>query len=166
MSGKVEAVGYFSSIEILSVIHPNMETFIFTFSLPQGDSGGPLYARSEDGNITLVGVVSFGNGCARRSAPGVYVRISSYKNWLTRTIVNGSVTRKSATPVLNTWAIAGISVAGVVAVIIGGIIAIAVMRRRQKGPERLQEEQPDEEEDLSSPSRQPSTIPSMSGISN
>ena len=40
----------------------------------QGDSGGPLYDKN---NNVLVGVVSFGNGCALPNFPGVYSRISS-----------------------------------------------------------------------------------------
>lgn len=39
----------------------------------QGDSGGPLVV---DGK--LVGIVSFGNGCARPDNPGVYTRVSTY----------------------------------------------------------------------------------------
>lgn len=39
----------------------------------QGDSGGPIVV---DGK--LVGVTSWGEGCARRGKPGVYVRISRY----------------------------------------------------------------------------------------
>ena len=46
-----------------------------------GDSGGPLYDKGEN---TVVGIVSWGNGCAKEGYPGVYARVSSavrkYKN--------------------------------------------------------------------------------------
>jgi secreted trypsin-like serine protease len=39
-----------------------------------GDSGGPLFDK---GKNVVVGIVSFGNGCAQSAYPGVYSRISS-----------------------------------------------------------------------------------------
>jgi trypsin len=41
----------------------------------QGDSGGPMQAPAFGGLFRLTGVVSFGQGCARPDAPGVYVRV-------------------------------------------------------------------------------------------
>lgn len=43
----------------------------------QGDSGGPLVARGR-----LIGLVSWGNGCARAGSPGVYTRISAAIGWM------------------------------------------------------------------------------------
>ena len=51
----------------------------------QGDSGGPASAII-DGRTTLVGVVSWGEGCARRLKYGVYSRISTAAEWIATTI--------------------------------------------------------------------------------
>jgi secreted trypsin-like serine protease len=51
----------------------------------QGDSGGPLVWRTLDGPV-LVGVVSWGEGCARKLRYGVYTRVSAYRDWIDRTI--------------------------------------------------------------------------------
>jgi len=37
----------------------------------QGDSGGPLFGR-EAGTPVQVGIVSWGNGCAKKPFPGVW----------------------------------------------------------------------------------------------
>jgi len=44
----------------------------------QGDSGGPAVV---DGPL-LVGIVSWGIGCARPNYPGVYTRVSSVYSWI------------------------------------------------------------------------------------
>ena len=51
----------------------------------QGDSGGPVVSRVT-GTNQLVGVVSFGDGCARRLKYGVYTRVSQISQWIADTM--------------------------------------------------------------------------------
>ncbi|EQC27684.1 hypothetical protein SDRG_14522 [Saprolegnia diclina VS20] len=47
----------------------------------QGDSGGPLTV-SKDGKDVLVGLTSWGLGCAQAGLPGVYARLSYAKDFI------------------------------------------------------------------------------------
>lgn len=48
----------------------------------QGDSGGPLVKIDVNGCPYQVGVVSWGVGCAREATPGIYTRVSAYRDWI------------------------------------------------------------------------------------
>lgn len=47
----------------------------------QGDSGGPLVIQ-DGSTFTQVGIVSWGEGCARPDFPGVYSRVSGQIDWI------------------------------------------------------------------------------------
>ncbi|XP_064099125.1 LOW QUALITY PROTEIN: transmembrane protease serine 4-like [Macrobrachium nipponense] len=53
----------------------------------QGDSGGPLLLKTEDGTWVLVGLVSFGMGCAREDIPGVYLNIAPFLDFVNASLL-------------------------------------------------------------------------------
>lgn len=48
----------------------------------QGDSGGPLVGYDKNGCPFQIGIVSWGDGCARANSYGVYTKVAHYKEWI------------------------------------------------------------------------------------
>merc|ERR1711879_646079 len=46
-----------------------------------GDGGSPLVCQAQSGRWTVVGLVSWGIGCASE-LPGVYVDVAHYRDWI------------------------------------------------------------------------------------
>ncbi|XP_043362354.1 transmembrane protease serine 12 isoform X4 [Dermochelys coriacea] len=59
----------------------------------QGDSGGPLVCYHLDtSKYYLIGITSFGFGCGRPKLPGIYVRVSRYKKWISAHLISATRT--------------------------------------------------------------------------
>ncbi|KAM7314543.1 serine proteinase stubble [Ixodes scapularis] len=54
----------------------------------EGDSGGPLVLKDPNtGQWSLIGIISWGIGCALPNQPGVYTRITHFAEWIRQIIV-------------------------------------------------------------------------------
>ncbi|KAF7239077.1 hypothetical protein EYD10_14266 [Varanus komodoensis] len=50
----------------------------------KGDSGGPLVTPDTRSMWYLVGIVSWGDECAKPNKPGVYTRVTYFRDWITK----------------------------------------------------------------------------------
>lgn len=63
----------------------------------QGDSGGPLFYQGPGGDAdqTIVGIVSWGGGCAQPNQPGVYASVAYFYDWIKNIVCNDSRTDRT-----------------------------------------------------------------------
>jgi len=69
----------------LAINYQNLYNASDNIDTCNGDSGGPVYdsIRNE-----IIGITSYGKGCALDGFPGVYTRVSYYVNWI-NSIIKG-----------------------------------------------------------------------------
>ena len=49
-----------------------------------GDSGGPMTRAAGPKARVLVGLVSWGRGCAQKGKPGIYTAVAGYRDWIVK----------------------------------------------------------------------------------
>ena len=101
-----------------------------------GDSGGPLIL--DDGGPRILGIVSFGNGCARKGFPGIYAWASSpfIAPWIVRRAA--AITAGDTDTSRPAFGVLGVT-GGRVAYTLSepGRVVFAVMRKRRHGKKLL-----------------------------
>ncbi|EPY80986.1 Transmembrane protease serine 11G [Camelus dromedarius] len=48
----------------------------------EGDSGGPLVIANDRNIWYLIGIVSWGMDCGKENKPGVYTKVTRYRDWI------------------------------------------------------------------------------------
>ena len=66
-----------------------------------GDSGGGLVTY-EGGELSLIGITSWGRGCGERYHPGIYTSIDSYYNWIIKYTQGSTTTTTTETTTTTT----------------------------------------------------------------
>lgn len=134
----------------------------------QSDSGGPLrYVKLEsDGTrrAILVGIVSFGSGCAQAKRPGVYTRVSTFADWMEETVVKARESRGEDVMFWNAQAILAVVMAGVAGFALLLFCLVVIFRRRYRRREGRDAEEAEETEQVERDD-DGSSIPSETGIS-
>lgn len=106
--------------------------------ITRADSGGPLryIGTSAAGTpeAVLVGIVSFGAGCAQRNLPGVYTNVATYATWI-RNIVGGdrddeatSTASSEAGFLKETWGIPVLAGLGALCVVLATGLVVGICK--------------------------------------
>ncbi|CAF1570029.1 unnamed protein product, partial [Adineta steineri] len=92
----LQAVSY-SSIGCQPLVYDTTKQFCATVNdsskdTCQGDSGGPIMMFTSTQQWIVVGITSYGHGCAVAPYASVYTRLTSYSDWMNSVNVTDSVT--------------------------------------------------------------------------
>lgn len=90
MGGFLKIIGYGGLLVLCVVMFsvPNRALTKPREPVLQGDSGGPLLLQQGGANRWAVaGIVSWGIRCAEAGNPGVYTRVSKYRDWIRQNAV-------------------------------------------------------------------------------
>lgn len=83
ISETMMCAGYAEGLKDSCQVRPFTKSTTNTFFFNQGDSGGPFITqRKGSSKYELIGIVSWGTGCARPGFPGVYTRVTSHLDWI------------------------------------------------------------------------------------
>ena len=91
----------FDSASMLCAGHP-----LFQYDTCQGDSGGPLVTLVS-GQWTLIGITSWGNGCALAPYPGIYAKVTAFEPWIRSTTGILARFNETKTPIVSGNAVLG-----------------------------------------------------------
>uniref|UniRef100_UPI004038FA11 coagulation factor X n=1 Tax=Callospermophilus lateralis TaxID=76772 RepID=UPI004038FA11 len=93
----------------------------------QGDSGGPHVTRFKD-TYFVTGIVSWGEGCARKGKYGVYTKVTAFLKWIDKSM------RAKGVPEARSEAVVSTHFVGVVRHWGDPAMQIPVLRRTKTGP--------------------------------
>jgi len=65
----------------------------------QGDSGGGIYQGTSTSTQELMGVVSWGSGCAEAGKPGVYASVPYFKSWISQQVCSDGRVNSGQSPI-------------------------------------------------------------------